>query len=134
MTGKELVAQIFSVGLGIVLFLGPIRGGTSFDYIMYDISVRSPGPYTSSERNELDFLSCLEESLLVIPDGTSFEIVSDDEYLRQRTLEIAYPRLRVTKEPADVLILPNSKDPIDDEDLVQQVDCFGVVVSVVRNG
>jgi hypothetical protein len=134
MTGKELGAQIISVVLGIILFLGPIRGGTSFDYIMYDIAVRSPGPYTSSEQSELDFLSCMEESLFVIPDGTSFEIASEDEYLRQRTLEIAYPRLRVTKETAEVLVLVNSKDPIGDKDLIQQVDCYGVDVRVVRNG
>ena len=134
MTGREFAAISLSLILGSALFFGPTRGGTPLDYVFHDIAVRSPGPYTIEEQREMSFLSCLEETLMIIPDGSSFSTFSEDEYFIQRTLEISYPRLRVSNLPPEFFIFVNSVDSTEGKELVRQTDCFGVEVRIARNG
>lgn len=86
--------------------------------------------YSAAEQDELAFLNCIEENLLVIPDHSSLWIQSEDGYLLQRIADITYPRLSLIESASGFVLTVDSSDELTGSSQFA-FDCSGRTFQVV---
>jgi DNA-binding transcriptional LysR family regulator len=124
------------IALGFLLAIGFTPAAGSFSpFVFLDKTLaRVQAPVTEQEQGELNFLSCVDQAASVIPDRVDVLIDGNpDSYLRQRVQDLIYPRVRLVNESADFTVHIGN-EPAPEGAKVNEVDCGGVIFSVVKNG
>ncbi len=125
---------VVAIGLLLTVAFVPANGNVSFFSFLDKTFARLQTPVTEQEQGELNFLSCVAEVGSVIPDRTDVVLVGNpDSYLRQRAQDLLYPRVRLVNENAGYSFHIGN-DPAPAGEVLKQVDCGGVVFTVVKNG
>lgn len=124
------------IALGLLLAIGftPAAGNFSPFLFLDKTLARVQAPVTEQEQGELNFLTCVDQAASVIPDRVDVVIAGNqDSYLRQRVQDLIYPRVRLVNEGADFTVHIGN-DPAPEGEKVNEVDCGGVIFTVVKNG
>lgn len=116
--------------LGASLVIGP-TGSIATLQMLERFATRLAVPVTPEEQQELDFLNCVYQASMVIPERSDVEVETiDDSYVRQRTRELLHPRLRPVSENGDYGFFfgvePNFGLPISEE------QCGGLMIVVTK--
>lgn len=125
---------ITSVFLLLLLMLAPAAGNPTPFLAIENTLMRLGQPVTEREQGELNFLACLQSVTLSIPDREDVQIIGNsDSYLVQRSQDLMYPRVRlVSADSAYFFHIGNEAPP--EGLVVSQVDCGGVILTVVSHG
>lgn len=123
-----------ALGLLLVIGLTPAAGNFS-PFVFLDKTLsRLQVPVTEQEQGELNFLACVDQAASVIPDRVDVVIDGNsDSYLRQRVQDLIYPRVRLVNESANFTVHIGN-EPAPEGEKVNEVDCGGVIFTVVKNG
>ena len=125
---------ITSVFLLLLLMLAPVAGNPTPFLAIENTLTRLGQPVTEREQGELNFLACLESVALSIPDREDVQIIGNsDSYLVQRSQDLMYPRVRLVSADSAYLFHIGNETPPEGS-VVSQVDCGGVIFTVVSNG
>ena len=112
------------------MVIGP-TGSIATLQMLERFATRLAVPVTPEEQQELDFLNCVYQASMVIPERSDVEVETiDDSYVRQRTRELLHPRLRPVSENGDYGFFfgvePNFGLPISEE------QCGGLMIVVTK--
>ena len=111
--------------------IGP-TGSIATLQIIERFAARLAVPVTPEEQQELDFLDCVYEASLVIPERSDVEIETiEDSYVTQRTQELLYPRLRLVSDGGDFGFFSGA--PPRFGKLIHETNCGGLRIAVTKN-
>lgn len=130
MSSRVLVA----LGLLLAIAFTPAAGNFSAFVFLDKTLARLQTPVTEQEQGELNFLACVGQAASVIPDRVDVVIAGNqDSYLRQRVQDLIYPRVRLVNEDSDFTVHIGN-EPAPEGEKVNEVDCGGVIFTVVKHG
>lgn len=130
MSSRVLVA----LGLLLAIAFTPAAGNFAPFLLLDKTLARLQVSITEQEQGELNFLECVNQAASVIPNRVDVVIAGNqDSYLRQRVQDLIYPRVRLVNEASDFTVHIGN-EPAPEGEKVNEVDCGGVIFTVVKNG
>ena len=130
MSSRVLVA----LGLLLAIAFTPASGNFAPFLFLEKTLARLQVPITEQEQGELNFLQCVNQAVSVIPDRVDVAIAGNqDSYLRQRVQDLIYPRVRLVNEASDFTVRIGN-EPAPQGEKINEVDCGGVIFTLVKNG
>lgn len=113
------------------MVIGP-TGSIATLQMLERFATRLAVPVTPEEQQELDFLNCVYEASLVIPERSDVQIETiEDSYVAQRTQELLYPRLRLVSSGGDYGFFTGALPSFGE--VIHETNCGGLGITVTQN-
>jgi hypothetical protein len=114
------------------------QGGSSGlrNYVV-DLSSRVQQELSDDEARELAFLECLDRRFRELPESSRISLVFEaygNEYFYQRLVEVAFPRLIITSNSPDYIVLVRDNKSLSDDGELSKETCGDLRLDFKNNG